>query len=751
MPSLGDVDDKKEAVEGGYEDGPCKLGFAMDSSEDWQVQPSAMKLSETIQTGITVDACRSKVDALDDLKTRCTQAGYHRTLSSVEELAFNCMEKIGGNEETFTADDVLAVVKEFENMRTDLRTMKHFFIGLVVCFILFSGTMFGLMWVSIEMTKDFHPEQNGMLKTPDGEAIGTSVVTHTLPLSALATMTRYQLRALETIDLTNGNQWSNHKVASVSKTSTAVIVQTQQGGTITANQDGGLFLGDSVSSGGGRRLNADDGSCSVTGTTEGTGETATTTCPGPIKINEVDARPPAHLKSSAEFVELYNAGSVQVDLTGWTVTEFKGTKGKFPDNRVIEPKSFLVVSIRNLNNGGDEVELRNADGCLVDQFSYSKSSKTKNWARMPDGGFWSSRQRAPTKGASNGELEVRNAMPASKVGCKGTCDGLCFATWNIQNLGTSKGNRPAVMDAIKSVIARYDLVAIQELSQKPAGPSVCGDNTESVICDSRPDATTYSVSASPYIGDEQYVIIAKQAAAKFTNIGAKYPDKDSVHSRAPYAFKVNILKGAEEWDLVVALTHTSPSKAKEEILNFPDVLNWMEGEFPKTGQRKQAIALVGDYNADGGYFKDEDYGTVNRPKKGIWSGSQLNQEFAGYELLTKNNKNGEMEASTTVTLNNQYVYDRIIADSQLKETAGDPAVFKLEDIDLSSVRVEGCQEGYVPSSLCTGDWANEKKGGLTSAGVWSEKWEEVDIEWRNILAGEISDHHVVEICLQSPA
>ena len=56
-------------------------------------------------------------------------------------------------------------------MRTDMRTMKHFFMGLVVCFLVFSGTMFGLMWVSIELTKDFHPEDNGILKTPDGQAI----------------------------------------------------------------------------------------------------------------------------------------------------------------------------------------------------------------------------------------------------------------------------------------------------------------------------------------------------------------------------------------------------------------------------------------------------------------------------------------------------------------------------------------------------------------------------------------------------
>lgn len=312
------------------------------------------------------------------------------------------------------------------------------------------------------------------------------------------------------------------------------------------------------------------------------------------------------------------------------------------------------------------------------------------------------------------------------------------------------------MTAIRSVIARYDLTAIQELSQMPAGSDTCGPNTESVICESRPNAT-YSVSASPRIGDEQFAIITKQAsllfpkgtskaAATFTR-GAIYPDPLSVHSRPPYAFKVNVRdhNGAGEWDLVVALTHTSPHQATEEIRNFPKVLNWMDGEFSTSGG-KEHFAIVGDYNADGSYFKDE----TNGGGPGAWPGSKLTEKYLGsefgkYALLTPNTMDTTVAGSSNA-------YDRIIVDTQLSKTAGTAKVFELEDIDLSAVRIQGCSEDYryVPDALCKGEWNNQRTGGLTSAGVWTTQWKDVDWKWRNMLAKEISDHHPVEICLKKP-
>uniref|UniRef100_A0A7S2LL35 Endonuclease/exonuclease/phosphatase domain-containing protein n=1 Tax=Zooxanthella nutricula TaxID=1333877 RepID=A0A7S2LL35_9DINO len=251
------------------------------------------------------------------------------------------------------------------------------------------------------------------------------------------------------------------------------------------------------------------------------------------------------------------------------------------------------------------------------------------------------------------------------------------------------------------------------MSQKPRRPFVCGNNTMSAICAARPDADKYVVTASPRIGDEQYVFMSRKGAVEVDHAGAVYPDGAGIHARPPYAARFRIRSSFwRRWRLTVGTVHTSPKAAKKEIANLPKVLAWMDATF---GGGSRLIA--GDYNADGSYFSESS-----------WANSNLGAAFKGYSLLTDN------ELDTTVA-GSSNTYDRIIADSALARSAGDSQVFRLDSIDLSAVRVEGCRMGYVNKRLCSKSFARMK-------------WEDYTDKAKRELAAEISDHNPVGVCLR---
>ncbi len=122
-----------------------------------------------------------------------------------------------------------------------------------------------------------------------------------------------------------------------------------------------------------------------------------------IMVTEVMYHPlgqsAANEDETLEFIELYNNRAVSEDLSKWAFTN--GIDYVFEPNTVLGPKQYLVVAydpnalkaaygIKNvvgpylgrLNNGGERVELSNANGGIVISFKYSN---THPWPVAPDG------------------------------------------------------------------------------------------------------------------------------------------------------------------------------------------------------------------------------------------------------------------------------------------------------------------------------------------------------------------------------
>lgn len=104
-----------------------------------------------------------------------------------------------------------------------------------------------------------------------------------------------------------------------------------------------------------------------------------------------------------EFVELYNRSQKIIDLDGWTIQDGSSSVGTLP-SYLLQPGEYLILvsntnlalfapfgnvlapsTLPTLNNGGDDLILRNADSLLIDSLRY-----TDDWYRdeaKADGGF----------------------------------------------------------------------------------------------------------------------------------------------------------------------------------------------------------------------------------------------------------------------------------------------------------------------------------------------------------------------------
>lgn len=118
-----------------------------------------------------------------------------------------------------------------------------------------------------------------------------------------------------------------------------------------------------------------------------------------LVINEILSDPPAGLAGDAngdgvrstshdEFVEIFNAGSGAVDLSGWTIRDLTDARHVFPNNTVLNSFNYLVVfgggspnlpgvywqtastGALSLNNTAETVSLFQSDGILADEVSY---------------------------------------------------------------------------------------------------------------------------------------------------------------------------------------------------------------------------------------------------------------------------------------------------------------------------------------------------------------------------------------------
>lgn len=104
-----------------------------------------------------------------------------------------------------------------------------------------------------------------------------------------------------------------------------------------------------------------------------------------IRINEIFPDPSAP-QDQGEYIELYNAGMTDVDLSGWKITDATKTgRYTFPAGTPLAADHYLALTDQDfsfsLNNSRETLSLFNTQDILQDTVSYSKTSKdvSLNW------------------------------------------------------------------------------------------------------------------------------------------------------------------------------------------------------------------------------------------------------------------------------------------------------------------------------------------------------------------------------------
>lgn len=179
-----------------------------------------------------------------------------------------------------------------------------------------------------------------------------------------------------------------------------------------------------------------------------------------------------------------------------------------------------------------------------------------------------------------------------------------IATFNIQQLGPTKAGRPEVMAKLAAIIARYDLVAVQEIKDRHG--AVPGKLLEAVntVAGGR-----FGMLLSPRTGcqpddrrsQEQYAYYYRTDL--LTPRGEHGLFDDSAHDyfqREPHVARFYLMRACAE--LVLINVHTRPRAAVREIAAIEQVFEWARA----THTSAVHFVALGDFNAGCGYASEAD-------------------------------------------------------------------------------------------------------------------------------------------------
>lgn len=136
-----------------------------------------------------------------------------------------------------------------------------------------------------------------------------------------------------------------------------------------------------------------------------------------IVINEVELDPPASelFGETQQWIELYNSGGEDVDISGMVVYPIKNPSEEMDieDGTIIGEKGFFVISPSSwLDNKGISLILKDENGTEIDRTPFLTDIDEDDcaWTRYPDGGpewmFMVSSQGSPASGELCEEKEV---------------------------------------------------------------------------------------------------------------------------------------------------------------------------------------------------------------------------------------------------------------------------------------------------------------------------------------------------------
>lgn len=138
-----------------------------------------------------------------------------------------------------------------------------------------------------------------------------------------------------------------------------------------------------------------------------------------IQINELVPQPATG--SADEFIELYNTGVADVDLSGWQLDDIDDGSSAYtvPDGTIISAGQYLAfynsVTRISLNDSGDSVRLLDPNGDIKDIVLYDKANRGQSYSKFADGWQWTTTLTPAAINILTIELETIDVDPVIPV------------------------------------------------------------------------------------------------------------------------------------------------------------------------------------------------------------------------------------------------------------------------------------------------------------------------------------------------
>ncbi|HLE76073.1 MAG TPA: endonuclease/exonuclease/phosphatase family protein [Candidatus Bathyarchaeia archaeon] len=218
-----------------------------------------------------------------------------------------------------------------------------------------------------------------------------------------------------------------------------------------------------------------------------------------------------------------------------------------------------------------------------------------------------------------------------------------IAAFNIQVFGKTKSQKEDVMEVLTKIVRQFDIVLVQEIRDitgetapfflekinQMGGPKYSYIESERLGRTSSKEAYAYfyNTETVQFIPDSDYV----------------YNDVNDVFEREPYiaGFKIG------NFDFVLVGIHTKPDDAYNEIGNLTLVVSSIQEAKPN----EKDIIVMGDFNADGTYFNEEEASNPFKTSEFYWIITN------SMDTMTKTSYTYDRIVLLNTTLNYEYVAD----------------------------------------------------------------------------------------------
>ena len=258
------------------------------------------------------------------------------------------------------------------------------------------------------------------------------------------------------------------------------------------------------------------------------------------------------------------------------------------------------------------------------------------------------------------------AIVVSVIVCSGLVHGdesvheFKIGCFNIKDFSERKSKCDVVMDILARIVRRYDIVLIEELSNPPKDPGVCGNLTGTVICKLAELAEVpRDVVVSPRLPPtstqaEQYAVLYDPT--QFEILSSWIVNDSSTHEPSYDKYlrppMVTMIKSRlSDHVFSAGVIHTKPG-VESEIMNLPNELVKLREE------SSEYSFICGDFNTDKSFSKKD------------W------EKF--YEALPEG-YGMEIADDEMTSLNSGLAIDRIITTPALHAIASDGHSFWFND------------------------------------------------------------------------